>query len=128
MLSWQDMPTELRLRDAKLVSLSMQDVEALFNLATKFGVVDQFAELFWPAMSRARSNPTAVSIQQCVNLLEERKRSIGRAYDNARKKYGKDHWLTFYQAIKYNECEYNIRWLVDQYGCERFTKDYLLEV
>ena len=124
MTPWQSLPKELQLRDADLTSLSLQDIEALFKLATELDVVEEFSKLFWDAMSRVRNNPDAASIQQCVNFLEERKRTLGRVHDlrcnspQAKK----------YFAIKYNEVEYNIRWLVEQYDCTRKTKEYLLEV
>lgn len=124
MATWQSLPKELQLRDADLMSLSLQDIEALFKQATKLDVVDEFSKLFWEAMSRVRNNADATSIQQCVNFLEERKRTLGRVHDlrcnsaNAKK----------YFAIKYNEVEYNIRWLVEQYDCTRKSEPYLLEV
>lgn len=124
MTTWQSLPVELQLRDASLVSLSLQDIEALFKQATKLGVVDQFAELFWDAMSRVRNKPDNVSIQQCVEFLEERKRTLGRA---CAYRYNSPHAKRYF-AIRYNECEYNIRWLIEQYNCGRKSSNYLMEV
>jgi hypothetical protein len=124
MTTWQSLPVELQLRDADLVSLSLQDIEALFKQATKLGVVDQFAELFWDAMSRVRNKPDNVSIQRCVEFLEERKRTLGRA---CAYRYNSPYAKRYF-AIRYNECEYNIRWLVEQYNCGRKSSNYLMEV
>lgn len=128
MVTWQSLPEELQLRDADLRSLSMQDVEVLFNIATRKGVVDQFASLFWPAMDRARNNESIASIQRCVEFLEERKRTLGRTYDKERAKNYSSYWLARYIALRYNECEYNIRWLTEQYRCARKSQPHLLEV
>lgn len=123
MNTWQSLPTELQLRDAEIASLSTQQVDNLFKRAKELSVLEPFTELFWDAMNRIYSND-AVSMQRCVELLEERKRTLGRAYS-----YRKNsEFAKQYFAIRYNECEYNIRWLVEQYGCKRKTKNYLLEV
>lgn len=121
--AWQTLPTELQLRDADLVSLSLQKVEYFFELAAKLGVLDQFTKLFWPAFERACSNPDNCSIQRCVELLEERKRTLGRCYDHSRDTIISKRFF----AMQYNNCEYNIRWLTEQYNCTRTTKPYLLE-
>lgn len=128
-MTWNDLPKELQVSDATMASLSLQDVNDLFELASKYNKLIQsaFAELFWEAMNRVRCNANGVSVQRCVEFLEERKRSIGRTYNIAKKRYP-NGWLTSYQAFRYNECEYNIRWLVEQYNCTRKTKPYLLEV
>lgn len=127
MTTWQSLPKCLQRTDKEIANISWAEVDMLFNYATELGIVDKFSELFWIAMNRVRCNPNNASIQQCVNFLEERKRTIGRAYSIAKRKYP-NGWLTRYQAIRYNECEYNIRWLVEQYKCTRKTKEYLLEV
>lgn len=124
MTNWQNLPNELQLRDEDILSLKFKDVERLFTIADEHNVVEQFASLFWPAMARVRNNPANVSLQRCVELLEERKRSLGRLYDTYR---CFPDTKTFY-AIRYNECEYNIRWLVEQYGVVRKSEPHLLEV
>lgn len=124
MAAWQNLPNELRRTDAELATIGLNEVQALFDHAAKLNVLDEFSELFWDAMNRVRNNPDATSIQQCVNFLEERKRTLGRCYDYSRNSQNAKKYF----AIKYNECEYNIRWLVEQYDCTRKTKEYLLEV
>lgn len=127
MLNWQDLPAELQLTDADIKSLTTSDVESLFKSAEALGVSHHFSELFWEAVARVRCNPANASIQQCVDFLEERKRAIGRTYSIVKKRYP-NGWLPRWQAHRYNECEYNIRWLVEQYGVNRSSKPYLLEV
>lgn len=123
MTSWQSLPTELQLRDIDMVSLTLQEVEELFTTAAKLGVVEQFSEVFWEAMHRVRDNPTSATMQKCVNFIEERKRTLGRCYDISKMPEIKEFF-----AIRYNEAEYCIRWLIDQYDCERKSKPYLMEV
>lgn len=120
---WQSLPTELQLRDAEIASLSTAQVDNLFIRAKQLSVLEPFTNLFWDAMNRIYGKDSA-SMQRCVELLEERKRTLGRAYA-----YRKNsEFAKKYFAIRYNECEYNIRWLVEQYNCKRKTKNYLLEV
>ena len=124
MTTWQQLPKDLQLKDEAIAALSFSETEALFLLAEQHGVSEEFAELFWEAMSRIRNNADNVSIQKCVEFLEERKRTLGRAYNwRLNSKIAKK-----FLALRYNECEYNIRWLVEQYNCKRKTKPYLLEV
>lgn len=124
MNSWQNLPKDLQLRDAQIASLTSKEAEQFFKLASQKCVLNTFTELFWEAMQRIRNNPNNASLQRCVDFLEERKRTLGRAYsyknnsEIAKKLF----------AIHYNEVEYNIRWLLEQYNCTRKSKPYLLEV
>ena len=124
MTTWQQLPKDLQLKDEAIAALSFSETEALFLLAEQYGVVEEFAQLFWEAMSRVRNRADNVSIQKCIEFLEERKRTLGRAYSW---RHNSDVAKKFF-ALRYNECEYNIRWLVEQYDCTRKTKPYLLEV
>ena len=124
MTTWQSLPESIRRTDAEIANITWHEVNALFDHATKLGVINQFAELFWDAMSRVRNKPDNVSIQQCMEFLEERKRTLGRA---CAYRYNSPHAKRYF-AIRYNECEYNIRWLVEQYNCERKSSNYLMEV
>lgn len=123
-MTWQSLPKDLQLKDEVIATLSFSETEALFLLAEQYGVTEEFTQLFWEAMSRVRNNADNVSIQKCVEFLEERKRTLGRAYSW---QHNSDVAKKFF-ALRYNECEYNIRWLVEQYDCTRKSKPYLLEV
>lgn len=133
---WQQLPADLQLSDERIAKLTLKQMEDYFVAAEHVGVLDDFSQLFWEAMGRI--NASKPSLQECVYLLEERKRAIGRRYDKLR---GPDYeswlpdyksWLYDYQrnrlAAKYNELEYQIRWLVEQYKLDRKTKEYFLEV
>lgn len=124
MTTWQSLPEGLQFSDKELRELSLQTVEKLFKIAEDSGLLNEFSELFWPAMQRACSNPDTASIQKCVELMEERKRTLGRCYDYSRNSAVAKRYF----AIRYNECEYNIQWLAKQYNCTRKTKEYFLEV
>lgn len=124
MSNWQSLPEPLRLPDGVLEKLTLQDIVNLFKYAEEMGVTDTFTKLFWNAMMRVRANSKRVSIQMCVDLLEERKRTLGRAINY---KHNSPIAKLFF-SIRYNECEYNIRWLVEQYECNRKTKPTLLKI
>ena len=123
MNNWQLLPKELQLRDWKLQSLTLQETEALFEKAREMCVVDLFAELFWEAMNRVRCDAKRSQVDNCVAFLEERKRTLGRVYDIEQSPVAKKFF-----AIRYNECELAIQWLVQQYECYRKSKPYFLEV
>lgn len=125
-MQWLALPEGLRPSNYDLKHLSMQDAERLFKYAEKLGVLDKFADLFWDAITVARQEKP--SLQECLNLLEEQKRLIGRQYDKVQ-----GHSLTaqarkHYIAVKYNEIEYQIRWMVDTFKLTRTSKPYLLEI
>ena len=123
MNSWQLLPEDLQLRDWQIQSLTLKETKDLFEKATKLGVVDVFTELFWEAMNRVRCNAKRVHADKCIEFLEERKRTLGRIYDAEPSPIVKKFF-----AIRYNECELAIRWLVEQYKCYRKSKPYFLEV
>lgn len=127
MATWQNLPKCLQKTDAEIAQMSWSEIQALFNCAEDLGVLNVFSELFWDAVNRVRCGPDNTSMQQCVDFLEERKRSLGRMYSITKARYPTG-WLARFTAVKYNECEYNIRWLVDQYCCVRRSEPYLLEV
>jgi hypothetical protein len=125
---WETLPAQLQLRDADLVSLSAQDVEELFHKASCLDVLDQFAEIFWNEMSRVCSDESNLSMQECVDYLEERKRALGRHYSILKRKYSSKDWLPKLTALRYNRLELLLRWLCTRPDCERRSKEYLLEV
>lgn len=126
---WQQLPADLQLSDGAIKALSLKQTEELFATAERAGVLEDFAQLFWDAVGRI--NASKSSLQECVYLLEEHKRQYGRRYANLKEPDYKS-WLYNYQrkrlATKYNELEYQIRWLVEQYELNRKTKPYFLEV
>lgn len=130
MKQWQQLPADLQLSDEAIKALSLKQTEELFATAERACVLEDFAQLFWDAV--ARINATKPSLQECVYLLEERKRQYGRRYANLKEPDYKKPWLYNYQrkrlATKYNELEYQIQWLVRQYGLKRTSKEYFLEV
>lgn len=120
------LPEELRPSNYDLKHISLQDTELLFKKADKLGVLDQFAELFWDAISLARQEKP--SLQDAVNLLEEQKRQIGRQYDKMPSNTFVSQARKHYVAVKYNEIEHQIRWMVSTFKLDRTSEPYLLEV
>ena len=125
-MQWMALPEELRPSNYDLKHISLQDTELLFKKADELGVLDQFTELFWDAISLARQEKP--SLQEAVNLLEEQKRLMGRQYDKMPSNTFVSRARKHYIATKYNEIEYQIRWMVDTFKLTRASEPYLLEV
>lgn len=125
-LNWMSLPEELRPSNYDINHISLQETEQLFKKADKLGVLDQFAELFWDTISLARQEKP--SLQEAVNLLEEQKRLMGRQYDKMPSNTFVSKARKHYVGVKYNEIEYQIRWMVDTFKLTRSSESYLLEV
>ena len=122
-----NLPDELKTYNYDVSHITLQETERLFKRADELGVLDEFAEVFWNAMQLVTQSKA--SLQECVNLLEEQKRKVGRQYDKmstntAAAALGRKNYV----ATKYNELEYQIRWLVDTFELTRSSKPYLLEL
>lgn len=125
-MKWTALPEVLRPTNYDLNHITLQDTESLFKKAEKLGVLDRFAEAFWDAISLARQEKP--SLQEALNLLEEQKRSIGRQYSKMPSNTFVSQARKHYVATKYNEIEYQIRWMVDTFKLTRASEPYLLEV
>lgn len=125
-LGWMALPEELRPHNYDIKHISMQETEKLFKRADELGVLDRFAELFWNTMQLTRQSKA--SLQEGVNLLEEQKRLIGRQYDKMPSNTIVSKARKHYIAVKYNEIEHQIRWMVNTFKLRRTSEPYLLEV
>ena len=74
-----DLPDELKPYNYDVSHITLQETERLFKRADELGVLNEFAEMFWDAMQLVTQSKA--SLQECVNLLEEQKRKVGRQYD-----------------------------------------------
>lgn len=119
------LPEILNLSNYDLRHISLKDTEFLFKQAKKLNVVDEFADKFWTALSVTKE--VKPSLQECVYLLEEQKRQLGRKYDKMRSS-DNNKVRRNYVATKYNEIEHQIRWLIDTFDLYRTSEPYLLEV
>lgn len=120
-----ELPEILNLSNYDLRHISLKDTEFLFKQAKKLGVLDEFADQFWTALSISKASKP--SLQECVYLLEEQKRQLGRKYDKMRSSDNNKERRN-YVATKYNEIEHQIRWLIDTFDLYRTSEPYLLEV
>ena len=120
-----ELPEILNLSNYDLKHISLKDIEFLFKQAKKLNVVDEFADQFWTALSISKASKP--SLQECVYLLEEQKRQLGRKYDKMRSSDNNKERRN-YVATKYNEIEHQIRWLIDTFDLYRTSEPYLLEV
>lgn len=120
-----ELPEILNLSNYDLKHISLKDIEFLFKQAKKLNVVDEFADQFWTALSISKASKP--SLQECVYLLEEQKRQLGRKYDKMRSSDNNKAQRN-YVATKYNEIEHQIRWLIDTFDLYRTSEPYLLEV
>ena len=120
-----ELPEILNPSNYDLRHISLKDTEFLFKQAKKLGVLDQFTDAFWTALSVTKE--VKPSLQEAVNLLEEQKRQLGRKYDKMQSTTN-NRVRKNYVAMKYNEIEYQIRWLVTNFDLYRTSEPYLLEV
>lgn len=120
-----ELPEILNPSNYDLKHISLKDTEFLFKQAKKLNVLDQFTDAFWTALSVTKE--VKPSLQEAVNLLEEQKRQLGRKYDKMQSTTN-NRVRKNYVAMKYNEIEYQIRWLVATFDLYRTSEPYLLEV
>ena len=120
-----ELPEVLNLSNQDLKHISLKDTEFLFKQAKKLNVLDEFADQFWTAVGISKASKP--SLQECVYLLEEQKRQLGRKYDKMRSSDNNKEPRN-YVATKYNEIEHQIRWLIDTFDLYRTSEPYLLEV
>ena len=125
-LDWAALPDELWPHNYDIQHISLQETEQLFKKADKLGVLDKFAELFWDTMQLAKQSKP--SLQEAVNLLEEQKRLIGRQYAKMPSNTFVSKARKHYVAVKYNEIEHQIRWMVSTFNLNRASASYTLEV
>lgn len=125
-LAWMALPEELRPHNYDLKHISLSETEKLFKKAEELHVLDKFTDLFWYTIRLAKKSKAC--LQEAVNLLEEQKRIIGRQYDKMPSNTFKSKTRRNYVAVKYNEIEYQIRWMVDAFELSRSSAPYLLEV
>ena len=120
-----ELPEVLNLSNYDLKHISLKDTEFLFKQAKKLNVLDEFADQFWTAIGISKASKP--SLQECVYLLEEQKRQLGRKYDKMKSSDNNEAHRN-YVATKYNEIEHQIRWLIDTFDLYRTSEPYLLEV
>lgn len=120
-----ELPEVLKPSNYDLRHISLKDTEFLFKQAKKLGVLDQFTDAFWTALSVTKE--VKPSLQEAVNLLEEQKRQLGRKYDKMQSTTN-NRVRKNYVAMKYNEIEYQIRWFISNFDLYRTSEPYLLEV
>ena len=120
-----ELPEVLNLSNYDLKHISLKDTEFLFKQAKKLNVVDEFADQFWTAVGISKASKP--SLQECIYLLEEQKRQLGRKYDKMSSTMNNEAHRN-YVATKYNEIEHQIRWLVATFDLYRTSEPYLLEV
>ena len=120
-----ELPEVLKPSNYDLRNISLKDIEFLFKQAKKLGVVDEFADQFWTAVGISKASKP--SLQECIYLLEEQKRQLGRKYDKMQSAANNEAHRN-YVATKYNEIEHQIRWLVATFDLYRTSEPYLLEV
>ena len=120
-----ELPEVLNLSNYDLKHISLKDTEFLFKQAKKLNVVDEFVDQFWTAVGISKASKP--SLQECIYLLEEQKRQLGRKYDKMQSSDNNEAHRN-YVATKYNEIEHQIRWLVATFDLYRTSEPYLLEV
>lgn len=129
--SFANYPQECQYDDGRIAEMSLADLQKAFEMAENLlpsTVFQDWCQTMWLAIERVRSNATNAQLQNIVYHLEERKRTLGRIYDDTVHKYGATSWLADFQAFRYNSCELDIRWLVEQFELKRSTSRHLIHV
>lgn len=105
------------LTDNQLRSMPIGKLEQLYNNASSIGALNEFNEVFWARLAEIRCNDC--NLQNVLYLLEDYKKTIGRAIDKNANPLAR---------IKYNEIENNIAWLAEEYKLHRKTKPFKVKV
>jgi phosphatidylserine/phosphatidylglycerophosphate/cardiolipin synthase-like enzyme len=105
------------LTDNQLRSMPIGKLEQLYNNASSIGALNEFNEVFWARLAEIRCNDC--NLQNVLYLLEDYKKTIGRAIDKNSNPLAR---------IKYNEIENNIAWLAEEYKLRRKTKAFKVKV
>lgn len=120
MISFNEFPIDCQYDDGKLAEMSLDDLEWAFKQASMLlggYELERWQRCMWSAIERVRHNPSKASLQNVLDHLEERKRSLGRQYNC-------NHSIKV--MLKYNEIERDIRWLCGQYELQRRSRPYFL--
>ena len=118
-MDFKSFPVELRLTPLELSQLTTDDVLQIFKIAQDYGLLDEFSDYFWSAMSQVRPTTTDFVNQRALLYLESYKRNIGRTYSRT----GNPD-----VAYQYNCIELFIQEFANKHNLTRKSVPHLLNV
>ena len=118
-MDFKSFPVELRLTPLELSQFTTDDVLQIFKIAQDYGLLDEFSDYFWSAMSQVKPTTEDFVNQRALLYLESYKRNIGRIYSRT----GNPD-----VAYQYNCIELFIQEFVNKYNLTRKSTPNLLNV
>ena len=110
-------PKDLQIDIDKITLLESEDMQQLFNKAQEYGILDEFSDWFWTALSLVSPPSDDFVLQRALLWLEEYKRHLGRAYNNCKNKSIAD---------KYNQLEIFLQQFAMKFKLTRKSQRYVL--
>ena len=118
-MDFKSFPVELRLTPLELSQFTTDDVLQIFKIAQDYGILDEFSDYFWSAMSQVKPSTEDFVNQRALLYLESYKRNIGRIYSRT----GSPD-----VAYQYNCIELFIQEFANKYNLTRKSTPNLLNV
>ena len=118
-MDFKSFPVELRLTPLELSQLTTDDVLQIFKIAQDYGILDEFSDYFWSAISQVKPSTEDFVNQRALLYLESYKRNIGRIYSRT----GNPD-----VAYQYNCIELFIQEFANKYNLTRKSTPNLLNV
>ena len=118
-MDFKSFPVELRLTPLELSQFTTDDVLQIFKIAQDYGLLDEFSDYFWSAMSQVKPSTEDFVNQRALLYLESYKRNIGRIYSRT----GNPD-----VAYQYNCIELFIQEFANKYNLTRKSTPNLLNV
>ena len=118
-MDFKSYPVELRLTPLELSQFTTDDVLQIFKIAQDYGILDEFSDYFWSAMSQVKPSTEDFVNQRALLYLESYKRNIGRIYSRT----GSQD-----VAYQYNCIELFIQEFANKYNLTRKSTPNLLNV
>ena len=118
-MDFKSFPVELRLTPLELSQFTTDDVLQIFKIAQNYGILDEFSDYFWSAMSQVKPSTEDFVNQRALLYLESYKRNIGRIYSRT----GNPD-----VAYQYNCIELFIQEFANKYNLTRKSTPNLLNV
>lgn len=110
-------PKDLQLDPDQVAVLKSDEIQKLFEKAEDYGILDEFSDYFWSAVSLHNPPKDDFVTKRALLWLEEYKRHLGRAYNNTKSS-------TIYD--KYNQLEIFLQQFCLKFGLERKSQRYVL--
>ena len=110
-------PKDLQLDPDQISVLKSDEIQKLFEKAEDYGILDEFSDYFWSAVSLHNPPKDDFVTKRALLWLEEYKRQLGRSYN-----YNKNVQI----RNRYNQLEIFLQQFALKFGLERKSQRYVL--